>query len=354
MSEEVKEMMYGAVLHGINDLRYEKVPVPEPGDHDLLVKVKAAAICGSDVPRVKTRGTYHFPTIPCHEFSGVVVKKGKAVLNFEMGEPVVVYPLISCRECTPCRQGKPNLCDEYDYLGSRSDGAFAEYVRCPARNAFKVPETISFDDASLVEPLAVGLRGVKRGEISPGQKVIVFGTGTMGLSVVQWAKVFGASVIAVDRNQHKLDLAVKSGADQVIDSSVKSLRQSLRLAAGKNGADAVIECSGAPLFRELAITFVKKKGIISLVGNPQGNVFFPESLFQEISRKELTIRGTWNSLITEEENEWQATIEQLARGNLKPSLIITHRFNLKDARQVFDELHHRKVEGYCKGIFVFD
>ena len=140
--------MNAAVLHGIDDLRYEKVDIPELGDHDVLVKVKACGICGSDIPRVLQTGTYHFPTIPGHEFGGIVVKAGSQVKNGIVGKKVAVIPLIPCRECKSCEVGDFALCENYDFLGSRNDGGFAEYVKVPYKNLVVVPENVTSIDGA--------------------------------------------------------------------------------------------------------------------------------------------------------------------------------------------------------------
>jgi len=351
-------MMYAAVLHGINDIRYGQVALPDLGNDDVLIRVKAAAVCGSDVPRVKTKGTYHFPTIPCHEFSGDIAKVGKNVASVKPHERVAVFPLIPCGNCTLCKEHKPNLCDNYNYLGSRCDGAFAEYVKCPAANVLKIPDTVSYKQASLIEPMAVALRGTRQAGVTSSTKVVVFGMGTLGLGAVQWAKLFGSPlVVGVDRNSHKLAIAKKIGADYVIDSGEddsreESYEKKIRDLFGKDGPDVVLECSGANAFQNVAIKLVKKSGTISLLGNPQGETSFSEKTFQEILRKELTIRGVWNSLIHLENNEWDFVIKNIAAGNIDPARIITHTFSLRDAKKVFDDLHERNVEGYCKGIFL--
>ena len=135
----MQKMMYAANLHAPNDLRYEQVPVPELGAEDVLVKVSACGVCGSDIPRVLTQGTYHFPTIPGHEFGGEVVEIGSEVEPAYLHKQVAVIPLIPCRGCKSCEVGDFAQCEDYDFLGSRSDGGFAEYVRVPKENLVIVP-----------------------------------------------------------------------------------------------------------------------------------------------------------------------------------------------------------------------
>lgn len=163
--------MKAAVLYSIDDLRVEEVPTPEVKDGWVLIKVDSAGICGSDIPRIKKTGTYSFPLIPGHEFSGKVL---------ETGEKVAVYPLIPCGECVFCKTGEFNLCDHYDYLGSRRDGGFAQFVSVPEGNLIPVPENVSLEDAALAEPATVAQHAVKRSKLVKGGTVLVVGAGTIG------------------------------------------------------------------------------------------------------------------------------------------------------------------------------
>ncbi|MBI2145819.1 galactitol-1-phosphate 5-dehydrogenase [Candidatus Woesearchaeota archaeon] len=348
-------MAFAGILHGINDIRYQEHTPRAITGEEVQVAVKCAAICGSDIPRVKSKGTYKFPTIPGHEISGIVVEKGENIKSINAGDRVTVYPLMPCGICPPCQSHCPNLCENYNYLGSRCDGGFAEYVVCPAKNVIKIAPTVSFEAAALVEPMAVALRGIKKSNISSGDKVVVLGLGSVGLFAVQWAKIFGASVvIGVDRNPHKLKIAAAVGANYTINSLDYNYNAEFQKIFGAQGADVVIECSGANSFQELAITIVKKGGTISLIGNPQGDVTVKEKIFQQIVRKEITLKGSWNSVILPEEDEWGLVLDYLSAGRIDPVSIITHYFNLSDIKRVFDDLYERKIAGYCKGVFVIN
>ena len=163
-------------LHGVNDLRREDIEKPEIPSGWVLVQVKASGICSSDIPRIFTNGTYHFPTIPGHEFSGVVAAYGEGVPEERVGKRVGIFPLIPCRTCPQCRQKKYEMCEHYDYLGSRRDGGFAEYVAVPDWNLMELPENVSFREAAMLEPLSVALHAVKRSGVKPGDTAAVIGT----------------------------------------------------------------------------------------------------------------------------------------------------------------------------------
>ena len=150
------------VLHDINDFRLEAVEEPILGEDEVLVEVKAAGICGSDIPRVYRNGTYSFPLIPGHEFSGVVTKAGAAVDMGWPGRRVGIFPLIPCMDCIPCRKKQYEMCRHYSYLGSRRNGGFAEYVAVPAANLIPLPDSVSFEEAAMLEPMAVAVHAMRR------------------------------------------------------------------------------------------------------------------------------------------------------------------------------------------------
>ena len=209
----MQEMMRALVLHGIGDIRYEEVPRPAPREGEALVRVAAAGVCGSDVPRVYVHGTYRFPLIPGHELSGIVERLegapgAHAAPDLRVGQRVVVIPLVPCQRCAYCQVGAYAQCTAYDYLGSRSDGGFAEYVCAPQGNLLPLPEGVDLLDAALTEPAAVALHAVRQGQVQPGDTVAILGTGPIGMILAQWARNLGAgTVLLVDIDDRKLDMA---------------------------------------------------------------------------------------------------------------------------------------------------
>ena len=194
------------VLHEIGDIRLEDVDIPVPAENEVLVNVKAVGICGSDVPRVYETGAHRMPLVPGHEFSGVVVKTGTKVSADLEGMRVAVSPKIPCRKCEMCAKGETDLCLNYDYTGSRRDGAFGEYVCVPVDNLIELVDNISFEEGAMIEPLAVAANAVRTGcaGIDPaddGVKIAVCGMGTIGLMVVMLLKDMGFSDIYVIGNK---------------------------------------------------------------------------------------------------------------------------------------------------------
>ena len=154
--------MKAYVLEGINQLKYKEIKMPELHEGEVLVEVKAAGICGSDIPRIFETGTYHFPTIPGHEFSGQVVSAYDGEQNPWIGKRVGIFPLIPCMECFTCKKVEYEMCRNYNYLGSRCDGGFAEYVAVPEWNLIELPDKVSYEEAAMLEPAAVALHAVRR------------------------------------------------------------------------------------------------------------------------------------------------------------------------------------------------
>ena len=199
-------------LHAVGDLRYEDLDMPCCPSGWALVEVRAAGICSSDIPRIFTKGTYHFPTVPGHEFSGVVHSVADSLSDSLVGSPVGVFPLIPCRKCASCKEHRYETCSNYDYIGSRRDGAFAEYVAVPIWNLVRLPHGISFETAAMMEPLAVALHSLKQGKLESGMNVAIVGTGMIGIAAGQWAKKLGASnVIVLGRSDAKREMVERCG-----------------------------------------------------------------------------------------------------------------------------------------------
>lgn len=167
-------------LHGVSDFRYEEVLKPVPVAGEVLVAVKAVGICGSDIPRVYENGTYSFPTIIGHEFSGVVEDIGANVESNWKNKRVGIFPLIPCKSCVPCKNKQYEMCRKYSYIGSRRNGAFAEYVSVPVENLIELPESVSYEEAAMFEPMAVAVHAMRRVKPMADDTVAICGVGTIG------------------------------------------------------------------------------------------------------------------------------------------------------------------------------
>lgn len=331
-------------LHGVNDLKYEDVNVPELSAGWALIEVKAAGICSSDIPRIFKKGTYHFPTIPGHEFSGIVKDVFDDSEREMIGKRVGIFPLIPCRKCESCKNGHYEMCANYDYVGSRRDGGFSEYVAVPIWNLVELPENVTFETAAMLEPLSVALHAVKQTTINEGDKVAIIGTGMIAFAAAQWAHRFSEKKVTIlGRNMNKAKIAEKIvGIDyRLIDDINEEY-------------DVVIEAVGSNSAIDKSINIVKAGGNIVLMGNPEGDINLSQNTYWRILRKQLHVVGTWNSAY--ENNavcDWTSVVESLKNNELNVEFLITHKFNqenLDEGLQLM--LDHN--EPYCKVMTVWN
>jgi L-iditol 2-dehydrogenase len=266
----VKEQMMAAVLYGKENLQVEPIAVPTIDRGDILVRVRVALTCGTDV-KVFSRG-YHArmivpPAVFGHELAGDVVEVGEGVTRFAVGQRIVAANSAPCRKCFFCRQGRPNLCDDLMF----NNGAYAEYIKIPARiveyNTHEIPSEISYHDAALVEPLACVLKGLEDTSVQAGDTVTVIGLGPIGLMFVRLAKLQGARVIAVGRRKTQIERALAMGADEVIatDKTPDTVTAVRKLTAGR-GTDIAIEAVGSPETWTWAVQMVRRGGTVNFFG----------------------------------------------------------------------------------------
>jgi len=266
----VNTEMLAGVLYGKEHLQVEPVAVPQLGEEDALVRVKAALTCGTDV-KVFRRG-YHArmiipPAVFGHELAGDIVGVGERVKGFRPGQRVVAANSAPCQACYYCRRGVENLCEDLLF----NNGAYAEYIRIPGRivkhNLYEIPPHVSYQDAALVEPLACVLRGLEETETRPGDNVAVIGLGPIGLMFVRLAKTCGARVIALVRRRGQLARAAALGADELISTSLvhDPVRVVRELTQGR-GADVAIEAVGKPQTWELCVRLVRRGGTVNFFG----------------------------------------------------------------------------------------
>lgn len=332
--------MKAYVLHGIGDLRYEERPVPELQPGWALVRVLAAGICSSDIPRIFEKGTYHFPTIPGHEFCGRVESVCGQKDESWIGKRVGVFPLIPCKKCPSCRRGEYETCADYDYIGSRRDGGFAEYAAVPVWNLIELPETVNDIQGAMLEPAAVALHAVKRLGGLSGKSVCVVGTGAIGLLAGQWAKIYGAEQTAVKgRSEAKRELVQRCG---------------LAYITGAEGQfDCVIEAVGTAKALEEALALTAPGGRLLLMGNPDGDRTLSQNLYWSILRRQLTLIGTWNSSFGETCSDWTETLRAMDSGTLHTEPVVSHHLKPETLRMGF-MLMRDKSENFCKVIAAFE
>lgn len=326
----MKGTMKAAVLCGVDDLQYKEVEIPALGNNDVLVKVKACGVCGSDIPRILSQGTYHFPTIPGHEFGGEVVEIGDNVEASLLHKRVAVIPLIPCRTCKSCEVGDFAQCEHYDFLGSRSDGGFAEYVRVPKENLVIVPDNVSEEATAFLEPISVALHVVSNNGVHVGDDVAVFGLGAIGIFVAQWAKAFGAAhVFAIDLDPAKVEIARKMGLKDAICAPFDEVKKIIYDTTGGNGCDVVFEASGAAVVFNQAMSLLKQNGRFGPVGRPTGDLIVENKTYETMLRKQITMKGTWSFEFKRfPHNAWDIALQALENKTIQTDAIISHRLPL--------------------------
>lgn len=337
--------MDAIVLHGVSDLRYEQVPIPKLGPGTVRVRIGFCGVCGSDIPRCFVKGTYHFPTICGHEFAGTIDAVGDGVKQYKIGDRVAVFPLLWRADHPACEQGKYAQSDGYDYLGSRSDGAFSEYVIAPERNLLRVPDNVSLEEAAMTEPASVALHAVRRAGLRLGETVAIFGLGPIGLMVAQWARAMGAAPVALfDILPAKLDLARKLGFTHVYDSrTVKPVEATNELTGGR-GVHVAIEAAGVPPTMLSALQVARRAGRVVLLGNPAADVTLPASLISQVMRRELDLFGTWNSdfSVYGDDDDWRTVLAAMSSGTLNLKPLITHRVPLSRGIAALEMMRDQK------------
>lgn len=337
--------MKAYVLHGVNDLRYDDTNKPECPPGWAIVKVKAAGICSSDIARVFTKGTYHFPTIPGHEFSGIVDSVGSMDDCKMIGKHVGIFPLIPCRQCPQCVDKQYEMCANYDYIGSRRDGGFAEYVAVPVWNLIELPETISFSSAAMLEPLAVALHAIKLGGVKDGDNVAIIGTGMIGISAGQWAYKSGAGkVTVIGRNETKRSLVETCGLNYETCTSKDKIAE----------YDFVLEAVGTPSAVEMAISAARPGGTVLLMGNPSGDINLSQNLYWRILRKQLVLKGTWNSSYNgTRSSDWTDAVEAMSKKEVNVDALVSHSFAQEELVKGL-KLMRDHSEPYCKVMTIWN
>jgi len=312
-------------------------PEPLAGDDDVLVRVKACGICGSDVHGFTGKtGRRIPPLIMGHEAAGIVERLGKNVRNFEEGDRVCFDSTVYCNKCEACRAGLFNRCDKRQVLGVsvpefKRHGAFAEYVAVPWWIVSKIPNELSFIHAALLEPASIGTHAANRAPISNDDTVVVIGAGTIGLFILQAARLRGAAkVIAVDINEFRLDTAKKLGADKLVNPLQSDLSDAILQETEGKGADVALEAVGyAKTFTD-AVTVTKMGGHVVAVGNLEKNA---EIDLQQLVAKEHTFTGSYAS-----SGEFRDCIELVASHKINVEPLISDVLPLEKGPEAFDRL----------------
>ena len=337
-------------LQEVGKLEVQTVPLRELKDDEILVKVGACGICGSDIPRAFISGAHKMPLTIGHEFSGEVVAVAAEKDNDLIGRKCAVFPLIPCGHCDSCQTGHFAQCRSYDYLGSRCDGGFAEYCIIPSRWQLVLSDGgASYEELCMIEPATVAQHAVRRSRLSGGENIVIIGAGPIGMLAARWAEIFGArNILLSEINADKINFSRELGFKTY--NSVSEIQQKVSEVTKGRGADVIIEGTGTGAGLNAAIEMANMFGRVVMMGNPSRDTTISKAMHSQILRKELTLQGVWNSIYAEPLNEWIYTAEMLDAGKLKTADLITHKATLDQLPELFQGIYDRSIT-ICKAIY---
>ena len=330
--------MKALLLEQYMQLGYQEVPEPTISPDDVLIRVKACGICGSDVHGLDgSTGRRIPPIVMGHEAAGVIEEVGANVKGWAAGDRVTFDSTVSCGQCYFCARGEINLCDNRQVLGVscgefRRHGAFAELVSVPARILYRLPDSLGFAEAAMIEAVSIAVHAVNITPKSLGDTAVVVGSGMIGLLTIQAAKAAGfARVFAVDLDDNKLAVALRLGADAVFNPKTVDVPKAIQELTNGRGADVALEAVGAAAPIKTAIMSVKKGGTVTLIGNIAPNIELP---LQAVVTRQIRLQGSCAS-----SGEYPACIELLASGAIKVDEMISARVPLADGADWFKRLY---------------
>jgi len=345
--ESATGSMTAAVLYGREDVRIEQVPVPQPGPGEIVIQVAAALTCGTDL-KVFRRG-YHArmitpPALFGHELAGVVAEVGEGVLRFAVGDRVVALNSAPCGACYFCLRDQENLCADLLF----NNGAYAEYIRIPARivqkNALLIPPGVSFEHAAMTEPLACALHGFEDSNPHEGDTVAVIGGGPLGLMILHVAALVGCTVIAVVKHDSQVEAAQALGARHIIQTTVvEDVVQAVReLTPGSIGVDIAIEAVAHPETWEQAVAMVRNGGTVNFFGGPAAGTQVRLDT-NRLHYGDLTLKATFHHTPA----ICRRAFELIASGRFSASRFITGQAPLTELKEAFARLMDRSNQGQC-------
>ncbi|MDR3138737.1 MAG: galactitol-1-phosphate 5-dehydrogenase [Treponema sp.] len=334
--------MKALVMTAYKELVYTDYPDPEPaGAHDLLVRVKATAICGSDVHGFDgSTGRRKPPIVMGHEAAGEVIETGSNVRKFKKGDRVTFDSTIYCGECYYCRSGQINLCDNRVVLGVscdeyRRDGTFAEYVVVPEHIVFPLPPELSYEEASLTEPAGVAAHALRISPLAFNDTAAVVGSGLIGLLLIALLRVsVSGKIIALDTDPSRRETALAWGADAALDPAGAGLEDRIRELTGGRGADRVFEAVGAGASIQTALAIVRKGGSLTLIGNVSPRVEIP---LQSVVSRQISLLGSCAI-----SGEYPGVLDLMARKKLCVKPLISAAAPLREGPDWFNRLYNRE------------
>ena len=332
--------MKAAILYKPRDLRIEEINIPKIGPNEILIETKSVGICGSDI---------HFyldgrigsllikkPLILGHECSGKIASVGKDVIQHRIGDRVVVEPGFVCGRCKYCKGGRYNLCRKVEFYGTPPyNGAYAEYIKAPKQNVYRIPENISYEEGAMIEPFSVGLMAAKMAKVTPQDIVTILGAGTIGQMVLQAVNVYGSlETYITDIIDYRLNYAEKFGAKEIINANEENVFEKIMELTDNEGVDIAIEASGSTSAILQTLDITKPGGRIILIGYPKEDIPLP---LTKIINNEYNISGIYRYA-----NVYPTAIKVTLHKKAHLAPYITHTFPLNNIKVGFDT-HIKKI-----------
>lgn len=322
------------------------LPMPEPGPGQALLRVKAAGICGSDIGAFRgTNGLVSYPRVIGHEIAAEIISIPENARGLKAGDRVVVDPYLYCGHCYPCSIGRTNCCDDLHVLGVHVDGGMSEYFCHPADMLIPIPEGMTWVQAAMAEPLTISLHGIHRGGLKAGEYCAVIGAGPIGLVAAMVAQAYGAHAILLDLVQERLDFAKSLGIEYTINSANEDANARIHEITGGEGAQQVMECSGANPAIRGALDYVCHAGRITLTGWPHKETPLPTDM---ITRKEIDIRGARTSA-----REFEEALDLIMTKRVDMTKILTKTVSLAEAPDTIRDIE-KNPGSYMKVVVTMD
>lgn len=346
----IPKQMDAVVLYGPHEFKVEKVPVPTAGPYEVLCKVKATSICGTDVHIIEgeTKGRWpkSYPYVLGHEWAGEVIALGDKAdaYGFKVGDRVAGTSHVGCGVCRMCTTGRYNLCENYGneaihrQYGHYSQGCYAEYMTNHIKAVHKIPDSMTFEEASLVDPASIALHSINRAGITPGDTVCIVGPGALGLMTMQSAFIVGAARVIVVGSGDRLQKAKTMGAEIVDYRTADPVKAVLEMTNGR-GVDAAVDCAATTDTVRQCVQILRKGGSVAYTGIPFEPVQLP---MQDIVLKELDLYG-----VRANRGTCEQVIPLIATGKMDVKTLITHQFQLKEYPRAF-EVFKNRIDGALK------
>ncbi len=346
-----------ALRRGPGKVEYVETSKPKNEEGKVLVRILYTGVCGSDIARVKEENPKWDNVVLGHEAVGVVEdlsEKTSQESLLSIGDKVAIIPLVPCFQCIFCNKGEYSSCQNYSFIGSRTDGTLSEYLTVDPKNLINLPSDDNLEKYVLLEPLTVAIHAIYKTDIKFGKTAVILGAGTIGLLLLQALKgLTKYEVVMVDVDSFKLDLASRLGSLHNICPVNESLGEYVKENINDFGVDVVFEVSGSNAAISDSLRIVKPGGSIILIGTPLKETVLDIKTFEYILRKELAVTGCWMSYSHPfPGEEWKVAIKMLKDNLLEVEYLITHRYDIKDISNAFDMILENK-EKYCKVLIGF-